>query len=1661
MDFSADPTSNSTPSDLATLELELQTAAAVHECAVLVHPTSTGEACIAYIVPAGPFSADAAARKLKAGGVGRLPDSYVSVTRLPRDAAGHIDRRALAQLPLLEPESLDALEAALRGREGVDQVVLYADDSAPRVDALHLDAVPGAALASRVQREHTAAGSFAAEASEPVESAPAEVVPGDLPLAVCHGKPLDRGPNPPRTLPDTLLRAAERLEGEYLHFLDSSGAVRDLSFAALLAEARSVAAGLSVRGIPAGSKVLLQLTEPAHIVPAFWACVLGGWVPAISAVPTSYADETSELDRLKHVWRLLDGPPFITSRALSSGVRHLAIALGAEAERVLTIEDLSAGPAEFVSPELNPNDPAFLVMTSGSTGMPKVIMLSHENILTRSGGTNELCRHEPSDRILNWLPFDHIGSISDWHLRCVDLGCHMFYCAKEYVLGEPLNWLRVMDRFRITHSWAPNFAYALLNAALSSSDEAFELSSVKALLTAGEAVSSSTVHDFLERLAAHGLAKTAMRPAFGMAELGSGVTYFQPTPAEPVRLETVDRRTLDAALRRIGKEHPQALSFPSLGPIIPGASMRVVDEQNQPVHEMVIGRLQIAGGPVCLGYFKNPEANAEVFVGDGWFNTGDRAFISQGELFLSGRDKETLIINGANFHNSEIEAAVEQVKGVRVSFTAACAVRPPGESNEKLALFVSLIPCDHQQRAAVLREVQKSVAQRTGTKADYLIPVETTEIPKTAIGKIQRKQLVKRFEAGEFGRAIGEADVLLENERTLPDWFLGVAWQPLALPGSSRGAPARVLVIGEGAGLGRALASLLPGSTMVQDAREFADALGGAAEFDAFVDLTTYGPQAASSANGSHSGAASVLGAACLALAARVQRSAEYGRARASAPRYLMVASASQVVPWSDELEPVRASLPAALRALDQELSTVECGHVDLPFHPAGLESQAQLLLRELGARALEPEVAYDLALIRRVVGFERVTWTAAHEVEARSPRSTRLEPGGLYLVSGGLGGVGTELSSTLLTHFGAKVLIVGRTPLGGAATPEGDARLAQLKKLEALGTVIYHAADVSDENALELAVARVEAELGQALRGAFHLAGVYRERPLVSESHEALSQALAPKVDGTRALHEVTARRAPAFVVSFSSLASIFSGSGLGSYAAANRYQDAFAALARRQHQRASFSLNWSVWKGLGIGAESAPADVLRSRGYLPVPGRSGMQSLFAALEREPGQLLIGVDPASPALRRLTNEPARPLQRARAAVSLKQLSDPAQKLRELRDVRIRDRFGHAISAEPWWLHRFQLDAAGAIDREATYNEIRGADAVIQPLSTELEKRLGAIWKDVLGLDAVGANQSFFDLGGTSLLSVRLFSRIEKEFGVAFEPALLFKAATVGAMAKVLAEAAGPVSQSLHSASSGTPLFLVDDGAGDATRYRALSARLRPAHDLVVLRPFGKDRIPTLHTHVDDMLEHYRAKLRERSATGPYALAGRGVGAALALELACKLQASGESVPFLALIDPEFPDASFDIADVFGLKQVLRAGAELRGGVQQARAALARGVSNLAKEAFDRGRFQLLRYYTDRQQEPPWFVEHLPLATVYGYAAGRRTPARFNGRIHVIRTPLATELARSQARDWGRQATSGVAMHELGTLFSNDPNAEAVELLSKEVSASLEQPAAR
>ena len=373
-------------------------------------------------------------------------------------------------------------------------------------------------------------------------------------LGISYGGPLLEEPDAPTTLPQALQRAAQNSLGQSIIYLQANGAEIVQSYAALLEEAERILAGLRRLNLQPQDKVILQLELTQDIIPAFWGCLLGGFIPVIMAVPPTYREANAALDKLYHIWQFLEQPLILTSEALTTSVSSLSQSLSGTVQ-IGTIETLRINQPAPSHHQTQPDDVAFFNLTSGSTGVPKCVMLTHRNILSRARGTIQLCQQSSTDVILNWLPFDHIGSISDWHLRCVYLGCQLVYVSKEYVLGRSLNWLDLLDQYRVTHSWAPNFAYSLINDALKQNCEnQWDLSSVKSLLTAGESVAPQTVEEFLTNLKPHGLKATAMQPAFGMAEFGSGITYFQPSASNQPQFYTVDRASLSGAVMRVSSE---------------------------------------------------------------------------------------------------------------------------------------------------------------------------------------------------------------------------------------------------------------------------------------------------------------------------------------------------------------------------------------------------------------------------------------------------------------------------------------------------------------------------------------------------------------------------------------------------------------------------------------------------------------------------------------------------------------------------------------------------------------------------------------------------------------------------------------------------------------------------------------------------------------------------------------------------------------------------------------------------------------------------------------------------------------------------------------------------------------------------------------------------
>ncbi len=218
--------------------------------------------------------------------------------------------------------------------------------------------------------------------------------------------------------------------------------------------------------------------------------------------------------------------------------------------------------------------------------------MKHRNILTRAEGANRFNGHASTDVYLNWLPFDHNGSLAE-HIRCIKAVCNMVYLHKEDILSDPLNMLCTIDQYRITHTWGPNFIYSLIHDALKDSDLEYnwDLSSVKFMISGGEPVSSRTMNDFLDRTGQYGYPRTGSRPSIGMAEAGGGgMTYGEPTAEEPIKFFWVENNTFNGEdVRQTTQESPNVTPIASLGRPIPGVSIRIVDQQNQVLPKTWLG----------------------------------------------------------------------------------------------------------------------------------------------------------------------------------------------------------------------------------------------------------------------------------------------------------------------------------------------------------------------------------------------------------------------------------------------------------------------------------------------------------------------------------------------------------------------------------------------------------------------------------------------------------------------------------------------------------------------------------------------------------------------------------------------------------------------------------------------------------------------------------------------------------------------------------------------------------------------------------------------------------------------------------------------------------------------------------------------------------------
>jgi len=527
-----------------------------------------------------------------------------------------------------------------------------------------------------------------------------------------------------------LLDAAERYPqaGVVYDAHLSPAAARFQSYPDLVQEAGRILAGLRTQGVTPGRNVALLLEQPHEFIPTFWACVLGGFVPC-PLVPMS-GDQERWSAQLSHVKTLLDDPLLITTASL---VDALPAVHGLD---TTLLGDLHSDQADLRRESAASGDDAVLVLTSGSTGTSKAVRLSHANLYASMAAKNERQRLTSQDVTLNWVAFDHVAALLECHLLPLSVGATQIQVEPGVILNDPANFMRLISGHRVTVTFTPNFLLGHLNrqaANLRNEEPAIDLSSLRHIVSGGEATVCATGRMFLDSFAPFGLSHSALWPAFGMTETCAGSIYSREFPDG------------DA-----GKE------FASLGTPVLGLELRIVDDDQGLLPVGETGELQLRGPMIFAGYLNNEEASTAAFADDGWFRSGDLGKLDQaGRLTLVGRSKDSIIVNGVNYFSHDLETVLENLDGVTNSYVAAFPTREAGSDTEQLVVaFAPTVELDDERELhRVLIAIRNSVLLHWGFRPALMLPLIKQDMPKTSLGKIQRALLRKRLETGEFDQA--------------------------------------------------------------------------------------------------------------------------------------------------------------------------------------------------------------------------------------------------------------------------------------------------------------------------------------------------------------------------------------------------------------------------------------------------------------------------------------------------------------------------------------------------------------------------------------------------------------------------------------------------------------------------------------------------------------------------------------------------------------------------------------------------------------------------------------------------------------------------------------------------------------------------------------------
>ncbi len=576
----------------------------------------------------------------------------------------------------------------------------------------------------------------------------------------------------PQTLTAALAAAARSETTGFSHLVQEKQPASFVSYAAMWRRAQRSAAAMQALGVRPGERVGLILPDSAEFIDDIFGAMLAGAIAVPIYPPMNLGQFDAYLANTTHILRQAGCSAVITDAKvrpilgkLMTGVPQLRIIETHEAALKLVPE--AAEPAGVV---VRPDDVAFLQFTSGSTSRPKGVTLTHANLMANiaaiAGGLN--VSRETSG--VSWLPLYHdMGLIGFVFAPVVNQTRGILFISPLMFLKRPSIWLRQLSEFKASVTFAPNFAYGLCTTRVKDAElQGVDLSALQVAGCGAEPIQYGTLRAFADRYAAYGLRPSALLPCYGMAEHTLAVTFAGID--DELKADRVAATSLAAGHAQASPEantseantsETNMIDVVCCGRPFPGHALRIVDAEGQPLPEREVGQIELQGPSVMQGYYHDPERSAETLRG-GWLKTGDLGYLSAGELYVCGRVKDLIIVNGRNYYPQDLEWQASQVEGVRRGNVVAFGLHHPELGREYVVVAAELrAPVEDAEAEETLRQhIQAQILAALALRVDEVLLLAPGSLPKTSSGKLQRNKSAEMFADGKLGKTSGPASKL-------------------------------------------------------------------------------------------------------------------------------------------------------------------------------------------------------------------------------------------------------------------------------------------------------------------------------------------------------------------------------------------------------------------------------------------------------------------------------------------------------------------------------------------------------------------------------------------------------------------------------------------------------------------------------------------------------------------------------------------------------------------------------------------------------------------------------------------------------------------------------------------------------------------------------------